>query len=322
MHATPSTAPDSATANEPSQCHSEGLTKITKPAKVKSGKMAEKKKRRTKKWKRPKDKPTRPLSAYNFFFQSERALMLGTDAPSDEEEAIKKRVHCKTHGKIGFAEMARMIGGKWKALEHEKKKVFEQQAKKEKDCYATKLAIWKEGQQDKSDDESSKGGSSQGLDAITPTNASPTMVCDQSEYTKFLLHGPAIDAPRSSDEFRFMVLADELQRRKIRLLQQSPPESPMLLEYLWALREQRQRDTTLLGGPYLDYTTAAEASANAILQQFQNGQTYSPKQRSLHAASRLSGYNPMMASAMHRVQNRFMANEYGFTGYDFNLLCR
>jgi hypothetical protein len=301
------------TVNGPSKCNGEHI-KITKPAKIVAEKLAEKKKRRKKKWKKPKDKPNRPLSAYNFFFRSERTLMLGANAPSDEEERIKKRVHCKTHGKIGFAEMARMIGGKWKALEPEKKKIFEDQAKKEKCRYAEELAIWKEAQQSKSDDESSKGGHSKGLDAI----ATAVMVCDQIEIEK-LPRSPTIK-DRPSDELKFM-LADELQRRKIRLLQQSPGPPPML-EYLWALREQRQRETALLGGS-LEYPSAAEASANAILQQFQNGQVHSPKQTSLQAASRdfdrlqrLSRYTPM-AAAMHHMQNRFITNEYSFAGGDY-----
>lgn len=318
------TTPDSTTVNGPPKCHRSELLKITKPAKVVAEKMAEKKKRRKKKWKKPKDKPNRPLSAYNFFFQSERTLMLGADAPSDEEERIKKRVHCKTHGKIGFADMARMIGGKWKALEYEKKKVFEYRAMKEKDRYVTELAIWKEGQQDKSDDESSKGSGSKGLEAI----ATAALVCDQMESEK-VLRSPVIEA-RSSDELQFM-LADALQRRHIRLLQQSPESS--MLEYLWALREQRQRETALLGRPHMDsslleYPSAAEASANAILQQFQNEQVHSPKQTSLQAASRdfdrlqqLSRYTPMTA-AMHHVQTHFMANEYAFAGGDYPPLCR
>ena len=316
MHTTPITH-DSTTLNGPSKCHGE-LIKIAKPAIAVAEKMVEKKKRRKKKWKKPKDKPNRPLSAYNFFFRSERTLMLGANAPSDEEERIKKRVHCRTHGKIGFAEMARMIGGKWKALDPEKRKVFEDQAKKEKDRYAAELAIWKELQQGKKDDESSKDGHSKGLDAI----ATAAMVCDQMKAEN-LPRNPAIEA-RPSDELKFM-LADEFQRRKIRLLQQSP--GSRMLDYLWALREQRQRETALLGGPHMDssllkYPSAAEASANAILQQFQSGQVHPPKPTSLHVASRdfgrlqqLSRYTPM-AAGMHHAQNRFMANEYAFAGGD------
>jgi hypothetical protein len=343
--------PSNATVNGPSQCQSAGPIKITKPAKTAANKLAAKKTRRTKKWKRPKDKPSRPLSAYNFFFQSERALLLGADAPSDEEEMIKKRVHCKTHGKIGFADMARMIGGRWKALESKKRIVFEDQAKRAKDRYAAELAVWKEGQQDKSDDESSKGSvdSNHGLDVMASA-ATAAMVCDHmeseqffrspaiegrsSDELKFILadelqrrkieefpRGPAAIEARSSDELKFL-LADELQRRKIRLAQQS--QESTMLEYLWALREQRQMEAAFLGGSHMDSslveyptTSAAEAaSANAILQQFQSGQIYSPEQISLQTASSWPSqrYIPMAATMHHNVQNRFMANEYAFPG--------
>ena len=67
----------------------------------KSASTTPKKRRIRKKWKKPKDKPTRPLSAYNLFFRKERALMLGDAAPPTLEKG-QKRVHRKTHGKIGM----------------------------------------------------------------------------------------------------------------------------------------------------------------------------------------------------------------------------
>jgi hypothetical protein len=107
------------------------------------------KKKSKKRWKKPKGKPNRPLSAYNFFFRHQRTHMLGDDKPSPVMELLKKRVHCKTHGKIGFAEMAREIGRKWKALDPETKAEFEAMAKKEKERYDIELAKWKEAQSDK-----------------------------------------------------------------------------------------------------------------------------------------------------------------------------
>jgi hypothetical protein len=107
------------------------------------------KKNSKKSWKKPKGKPNRPLSAYNFFFRQQRTHMLGDDKPSPMMELLKKRVHCKTHGKIGFAEMAREIGRKWKALDPETKAEFEAMAKKEKERYDIELAKWKGAQSEK-----------------------------------------------------------------------------------------------------------------------------------------------------------------------------
>jgi len=103
-------------------------------------------KKRKKKWTKPEGKPKRPLSAYNIFFAQERILMLGKDVPTAEQEALKKKVHCKTHGKISFAVMARTIGAKWKTLGANDKKVYEDKAREEKARYLRELAAWKEAQ--------------------------------------------------------------------------------------------------------------------------------------------------------------------------------
>ncbi|KAL3938168.1 MAG: hypothetical protein SGBAC_006855 [Bacillariaceae sp.] len=119
-----------------------GIAKKTKKAISKT--VQKKDKRGKKKWKKPKGKPNRPLSAYNFFFRKQRAAMLGDDIPSPTMELLKKRVHCKTHGKIGFAEMAREIGRRWKSLDPESKKEFDDLAKAERKRYGVELAKWKE----------------------------------------------------------------------------------------------------------------------------------------------------------------------------------
>mmetsp|Transcript_27979 Transcript_27979/g.65789 ORF Transcript_27979/g.65789 Transcript_27979/m.65789 type:complete len:575 (-) Transcript_27979:256-1980(-) len=104
------------------------------------------KKRTRKKWKKPAGKPNRPLSAYNLYFRKERAIMLGDAAEKPEQEQGKKRVHRKTHGKIGFAEMAKIIGAKWKILPQEEREEFVKIAVIEKEKYAKDLAQWREEQ--------------------------------------------------------------------------------------------------------------------------------------------------------------------------------
>ncbi|KAL7576211.1 hypothetical protein ACA910_013694 [Epithemia clementina (nom. ined.)] len=52
-------------------------------------------------------KPKRPLSAYNFFFQSERQTLLRT-LPIRPEGKPRH-----SHGKCGFANMAKIIAKKW-----------------------------------------------------------------------------------------------------------------------------------------------------------------------------------------------------------------
>jgi len=128
-------------------------------------------KKRKKKWTKPEGKPKRPLSAYNIFFAKERILMLGKDVPTAEQEALKKKVHCKTHGKISFAVMARTIGAKWKALGSNEKKVYENKAREEKARYLSELSSWKEAQKN--------GGSTGGRDISKMVDGDTSIVANR-----------------------------------------------------------------------------------------------------------------------------------------------
>jgi len=110
-------------------------------------------------WKKPKDKPMRPLSAYNMFFQNQRERIVAgkTSDPTPEEiqASIIKMLTSKTrgpkrrqdrvsHGQISFGDLARTIAAKWKAIDPKLKAVYNHYAAQEKVRYKKEVVIWKE----------------------------------------------------------------------------------------------------------------------------------------------------------------------------------
>lgn len=111
------------------------------------------------------ERPKRPLSAYNFFFADQRVKMLqkaagwNTDDPSSEASASSSvgegvankepaRKKSKPPRKIGFEEMAKTIGPKWKALPPEDKAKFEAMAREEKRRYKANMEVFMSRQRD------------------------------------------------------------------------------------------------------------------------------------------------------------------------------
>lgn len=117
---------------------------------------AEMKKKRT--WKKPKDKPMRPLSAYNMFFQNQRERIIAgkLDYPTPEEieasvtkllkskRGPKKRQDRISHGQISFGDLARTIATRWKAIDPTTKAVYNKFAGQEKIRYKKEVVVWKE----------------------------------------------------------------------------------------------------------------------------------------------------------------------------------
>ena len=85
-------------------------------------------------------KPKRPLSAYNWFFHSERKNILN-DTPIRKEGKPRR-----SHGKIGFADLARLIAAKWKSLSKEDRATYDEKATIDKDRYLKEMEEWKKWQ--------------------------------------------------------------------------------------------------------------------------------------------------------------------------------
>ncbi|KAL9182748.1 hypothetical protein ACHAXT_004027 [Thalassiosira profunda] len=122
-------------------------------------------------------KPLRPLTAYHMFFQLEREFIIQTTAGPDADpschanksylpdvprryRAIKlnadwyagpgkrqKRKHRKSHGKIGFLELSRVISKRWATLDSadpDTKRYVSKIAQKELATYKVEIEEWKE----------------------------------------------------------------------------------------------------------------------------------------------------------------------------------
>jgi HMG (high mobility group) box len=106
----------------------------------------------------PSDKPRRPLSAYNLFFQLERENIINGEEDQNytyenvariafihyqqSKMEMPKRKHRKTHGKISFAALARTVATKWKKLSKSTKALFEERSAIEQARYQTEIDEW------------------------------------------------------------------------------------------------------------------------------------------------------------------------------------
>jgi HMG-box domain len=88
-----------------------------------------------------KPKPTKNLSAYNFYFKDQRRKML-EKLPIRPEGKPRR-----SHGKIGFSEMAKTIAAGWKSIDPESRSHYEYLAKQDKERYVRELEQWKGQQQ-------------------------------------------------------------------------------------------------------------------------------------------------------------------------------
>lgn len=114
-------------------CHGNG-----KASKKNAEKQANGKNSRKQKGSKGREGPSRPLSAYNLFFQEERIHLLAS-LPVRPEGKPRR-----SHGKIGFADMAKLIGSKWKALTPQEKERFQFKASQERERYDREIKAFKQ----------------------------------------------------------------------------------------------------------------------------------------------------------------------------------
>jgi HMG (high mobility group) box len=93
----------------------------------------------TRRKKKPKGMPKRPLSAYNLFFQSERFKILEIARRSSE--------------RISFEGLAKIIGKRWQELTSKDRNEFERLARKDTDRYRQQMESYNQSRQKRTEDE-------------------------------------------------------------------------------------------------------------------------------------------------------------------------
>jgi len=153
-------------------------------------------------WKKPKDMPKRPLSAYNLFFKSEREQLIRSASLDTKPAATKTGKHkaessstklSQTAG-IGFANLAKTIAAKWKTLSESEKAPFEERAAIDKQRYDEAVAEWR---LKKKKEEAAKPSPAEGSSTELPS--SPEGMDASSSHSIEVEH---LESPYPSEWFR------------------------------------------------------------------------------------------------------------------------
>mmetsp|Transcript_25408 Transcript_25408/g.39095 ORF Transcript_25408/g.39095 Transcript_25408/m.39095 type:complete len:237 (-) Transcript_25408:2252-2962(-) len=105
-------------------------------------------------------KPRRPRTAYNFFFRSERKNILleamkqekgGINSMSPNQvmrilQADRDRPHRKLHGMVSFRDLTTKISSKWRSLDSDTKKIYQDLSAEDKIRYRQEIKQWREAQ--------------------------------------------------------------------------------------------------------------------------------------------------------------------------------
>jgi hypothetical protein len=235
------------------------------------------KKQQRKRWKKPADHPKRPLSAYNLFFQWGRERLLAGESliPLQQDDIDRidvdtrrhsKRRHRREHGVIGFTELAKMLGTKWKELDADSKEMFQKRADVEKVRYEKAVSLYKAEK-----GELSKEDSKPKETEATPTSRKAKKLVQQRKKTKGVATSQSVTIDGSS-------------RQKLTLREDVEIAQPQAYDAPDALYRQA------LGGSGL-----SSQSIYSSLHRGDSEQYFFDQQRLYTASNQVSGVPPGMS---------------------------
>jgi hypothetical protein len=134
------------------------------------------------KWRKPKDMPKRPLSAYNIFFQNERKQLACGKAADDAE-----RSSCTS---MGFAGLAQNVASKWRSLDSSARAYYEAEAGKDQVRYRQEVDEWKRRKEDRKAEE---------LRERKPTSSISTSRIGETTHANSLLQHKSANSSNAPD---------------------------------------------------------------------------------------------------------------------------
>lgn len=221
--------------------------------------------------KKPKDRPKRPLSAYNIFFKEERNRILeslpvnaaineqeGAESSASDKESShgsldemkpkkrkRKRKGPAPHGKIGFESLAKLIGKRWQELDAAKMDEYKQKAQDDMQRYKTEMAAYKEKkivQQNHQQQQQQNGDISDSMFETGFLEPKPIIETGMFQQQEFFSNGMNMNDSSPMD------LQQQLQLLQQQLQQQQQQHQSSANQGLWGLMtssESKQMDDSM-----------------------------------------------------------------------------